>query len=162
MLGHAGLAQAADCSHLNGLYAIGDSTSLLLAMDRLPQAAFRVERKPLANGKFANARHFLGKAMRFQYSEQGSRIRYFDDEGRPIADLAIDSSYEGRWVCKGTRMERRLEVTAGNGKSFRVDLELRYLEKGPAGELIYSSAYIQEGKEPSRRRFSFPPLPNTK
>lgn len=101
-------------------------------------------------------------ARRAALERQGAKtvLRFMDDGGKTLAELGIDEL--GRWSCKGERLERRSERTAGVGDVIRTERVDEVLERNAGGDLVHRvSVTVLEprGIKPSSRESVFPKAP---
>jgi hypothetical protein len=57
-----------------------------------------------------------------------------DAAGKTLAETTINDT--GRWACKGDRLERSKERTAGLGDAIRIEKVAETFSRNPAGDLV--------------------------
>lgn len=122
---------AADCSVLDGTYrykadveevsATSSLGNLVAGPDR--QRLYKIDRASAPKGLSPDGLMTrpkitpLATAVTLTYRAEGTKLRFLDADGKPIADFGINS--DGRWACKGTQLERRFDRMSGVGDSIR-------------------------------------------
>jgi hypothetical protein len=139
-------AAAADCKALQGTYrfqASGSQAKLSdLSLSRERAKLFRVDDKgtgpsSLSGGQPMQRRKVtpLAETAALTHTANDTRLKFMDAAGKPLAEMTINDT--GRWACKGTRLERGKERTAGLADMIRTEKVVETLEKNAAGDLVY-------------------------
>ena len=137
---------AADCAALKGTYRFtsagtGEAKLSDLTLSRERSKLFRVDERGTGPGSLAGSnviqRHKvtpIAESAALTHSAKGTRLRYMDAAGKTLAETTIDDT--GRWACKGNRLERSRERTAGLGDVIRSEKVVETLERNAAGDLL--------------------------
>ena len=137
---------AADCAPLQGTYRFasagaGEKKLSDLTLSRERSKLFRVDEKGTGPGSFAGGNVIqrrklapIAESAALTHSAKGTRLRYMDVAGKTLAETTIDDT--GRWACKGNRLERSRERTAGLGEEIRTEKVVETLERNAAGDLV--------------------------
>ena len=147
---------AADCASLHGTYrfkaAAGEGKLSDLSQSRERSKLFRVEDKGTAPGSFAGGQTIqrprmtpLAQTATLLHSASDTRLRFMDASGKTLAEMTINDT--GRWTCRGERLERHKERTAGIGDVIRTEKVVETLERNAAGELVYREAITVAGAQ---------------
>ena len=153
---------AADCTTLAGTYRFKSAGPAMdaklsdLSMSRERSKLYRVEEKGSGPGALSGGNLIqrpktipLAETVALTYSAKDTRLRFMDVAGKPLAEMTINDT--GRWSCKGGRLERSKERTAGLGDVVRTEKLTETLQKDAAGDLIYrESAMVVGGKNPPK------------
>ena len=140
---------AADCSTLQGTYrfqASGSQAKLSdLSLSRERSKLFRVDDKGTGPSSFSGGQTIqrrkvtpLAETAALTYTGKDTRLKFMDAAGKPLAEMTINDT--GRWSCKGTRLERAKERTAGLADMIRTEKVLESLERNAQGDLVYREA----------------------
>ena len=137
---------AADCASLQGNYrfkAAGNEEARLsdLTLSRERNKLYRVDDKgtgpsslaggqPIRRGKVT----WIAETAALKHTAQETRLRFMDAAGKTLAETTINDT--GRWSCKGDRLERSRERSAGLGEVVRTERVVETLERNAAGDLV--------------------------
>jgi hypothetical protein len=136
----------ADCASLQGTYRFtsagtGEAKLSDLTMSRERSKLFRLDEKGAGPGSLAGSHIIqrrkvtpIAETGALMHSAKGTRLRYMDAAGKTLAEIGIDDG--GRWACKGNRLERSKERTAGLGDEIRKEKVVETLERSAAGDLM--------------------------
>ena len=86
---------------------------------------------PIARPKITH----LATIATLTHDPRGTRLKFIDAQGRDIVEMGIDSP---RWRCKGARLERSSERTAGLGDVLKTERVEESLARDANGDLVYS------------------------
>jgi hypothetical protein len=136
---------AADCGPLQGTYrfsaAAGEAKLSDLTLSRERSKLFRVDDKGRGPSSFGGGQLIqrrkvtpIAESAALTHSAKGTRLRFMDAAGKTLAETPIDDT--GRWACKGRRLERSRERTAGLGEEIRSEKVVETLERNAAGDLV--------------------------
>jgi len=142
---------AADCSTLAGTYRFKSAGPAMdaklsdLSMSRERSKLYRVEEKGSGPGALSGGNLIqrpktipLAETVALTYSAKDTRLKFMDAAGKPLAEMTINDT--GRWSCKGGRLERSKERTAGLGDIIRTEKVVETLERNAQGDLVYKEA----------------------
>jgi hypothetical protein len=140
---------AADCSTLQGTYrfqAAGSQAKLSdLSLSRERAKLFRVDDKgtgpsALSSGQPIQRRKTtpLAETAALTHTAKATRLKFLDAAGKPLAEMTINDT--GHWACKGDRLERAKERTAGLADMIRTEKVVETLARNAAGDLVYREA----------------------
>ena len=155
----AALAFAADdCASLQATYrfnaASGEARLSDLSMSRERSKLYRIDEKGTGPGSFGGSQTIhrpkmtpLAETATLTHTAGDTRLHFKDAAGKPLAEMTINDT--GRWTCKGERLERSKERTAGLGDAIRTEKVVETLERNAAGDLVYrETATLVGGKAP--------------
>jgi hypothetical protein len=137
---------AADCAPLQGTYRFasagaGETKLSDLTLSRERSKLFRVDDKGTGPSSFGGGNVIqrrkvtpIAESAALIHSAKGTRLRFMDAGGKTLAETTIDDT--GRWACKGNRLERGRERTAGLGEEIRTEKVVETLERNAAGDLV--------------------------
>ena len=135
---------AADCTTLNGTYrykSAGPATEVKLSdlsMSRERNKLFHVESKGSGAGSGGMIQRPkttpLAETATLAHSAKDTRLKFMDAAGKPLAEVTINDT--GRWACKGGKLERSKERTAGLADIVRTERVAETLERNAAGDLV--------------------------
>jgi hypothetical protein len=139
---------AADCASLQGTYRYKSAGPAMeaklsdLSMSRERNKLHRVESKGSGAGSLAGGGVIqrpkttpLAEAATLSVTAKDTRLKFMDAAGKVLAEMTINDT--GRWACKGGKLERRRERTAGLGDVIRTEKVMETLERNAAGDLVY-------------------------
>jgi len=142
---------AADCSTLAGTYRFKSAGPAMdaklsdLSMSRERSKLYRVEEKGSGPGALSGGNLIqrpktipLAETVALTYTAKDTRLKFMDAAGKPLAEMTINDT--GRWSCKGGRLERSKERTAGLGDIIRTEKVVETLERNAQGDLVYKEA----------------------
>ena len=142
---------AADCTTLAGTYRFKSAGPAMdaklsdLSMSRERSKLYRVEEKGSGPGALSGGNLIqrpktipLAETVALTYTAKDTRLKFMDAAGKPLAEMTINDT--GRWSCKGTRLERAKERTAGLADMIRTEKVLESLERNAQGDLVYREA----------------------
>lgn len=79
----------------------------------------------------------LATRVTLVYAGTGTKLQFLDAQGKAITELGIDQPRE-RWMCKGARLERRTQRTAGLGNVLNTERVEETFARDAAGDLVYT------------------------
>ena len=166
----AATGAAADCASLQGTYRFmsagpGREVKLSdLSMSRERSKLFRLDEKG-TGAAFGGSSLIqrpkatpIAETATLSHSAKDTRLKFMDAAGKPLAEMTINDT--GRWACKGNRLERSKERTAGLGDVIRREKVAETLERNAAGELVYRETVEVVGAKgaPKVTEARFPPI----
>ena len=136
---------ADDCASLQGTYrfnaASGEARLSDLSMSRERSKLYRIDQKGTGPGSLGGSQTIhrpkmtpLAESAALTHTAKDTRLRFMDASGKPLAEMTINDT--GRWACRGGRLERSKERTAGLGDAIRTEKVVETLERNAAGDLV--------------------------
>jgi hypothetical protein len=168
----AALAAAAECSSLEGTYRFVSSSAPAAGQEADTLAdlgigakdsgkLYRLDSKGGAASFNATQtiqrpkRTLLAATATLRRTASGTFLDVKDAQGATLATVVSIDVY-GKWTCKGARLTRSAERTAGLGDSIRTEKVAESIERNAEGELVYRQTVSAKGVKPSERVVVFP------
>ncbi len=172
----ASAVAAVDCASLEGTYRFASSTAPPRGEPQETLADFttgkqrgKLYRTEAAGSNLAAwsssgmTRHPPSTALATQASLKRTptktTLQFLDGQGKPLVELGIDEL--GHWSCKGGRLARQSERTAGTVNEIRTERVEEVLERNGAGDLIHRvtvTVLDPKGVKPAIRESVFPAI----
>jgi hypothetical protein len=144
---------AADCASLQGTYRYKSAGPAMdaklsdLSMSRERSKLYRVESKGSGAGSLSGGGVIqrprttpLAETAALSVTAKDTRLKFMDAAGKVLAEMTINDT--GRWLCKGGKLERAKERTAGLGDVVRTERVVETLERNAAGDLVLRESVV--------------------
>ena len=160
---------AADCASLQGTYrfqSAGPAAEMRLSdlsMSRERAKLFHVESKGSGAGSGGVIQRRkttpLAQNATLSTSAKDTRLKFMDASGKVLAEMSVNDT--GRWTCKGVKLERSRERTAGLADMVRTEKVVETLEKSGA-DLVYRESVTVAGAKDAKPKVTEARFPAAK